>query len=102
MIVRISGDGQYSVTKDLYDRLTEIDGRTDGHVHAGDGESFEATLAEAIGAVREAGERLPDDRFATADLVIPPAAKPVFTFPPFFIPNEFFSFTLWRIPINRF
>lgn len=72
MIIRISGEGQYTVDSCLYDRLNGIDNRIVGYVEAGEREAFEAGLAELVGAIRAAGTPLDTAEFVPSDVVVPP------------------------------
>lgn len=73
MIVRLMGEGQYRVDDAEVARLNELDDRAVQALEAGDEERFRRLLERLAGAVREVGERLPDEELATSDLIVPPA-----------------------------
>jgi hypothetical protein len=71
MIVRILGEGQYSVPDGERSALEALDSTVADAVDSGDDESFTPALAALTAAVRRLGEPLADDDFAPSDLVIP-------------------------------
>ncbi|HUY65884.1 MAG TPA: hypothetical protein VMV06_03625 [Acidimicrobiales bacterium] len=71
MIVRILGEGQYSVPDGQRGALEKLDSVIVEAVDANDGKAFVSALAALTAAVREAGEPLADDAFAPSDLVVP-------------------------------
>ena len=71
MIVRILGEGQYSVPDGQRGALEKLDSAIVEAVDSDDETAFAAALAALTAAVREAGEPLADDAFAPSDLVVP-------------------------------
>ena len=73
MIVRLMGEGQYTVDAELVGELNQLDAQAAESIEAGDEERLQGLL-EAIGRlVRERGERLDDAQLAPSDVIIPPA-----------------------------
>ena len=70
MIVRILGEGQYTVPEDHRAALAKLDDAIADAVDQGDEDRFEA-LAALAAEVRSSGEALADDAFAPSDLVVP-------------------------------
>ncbi len=73
MILRILEEGQYEVPDDALDALNTLDDELVAAIEAGERESFERSLVELLGRVRESGSRVPDDYLGPSDLVLPPA-----------------------------
>jgi hypothetical protein len=71
MIVRILGEGQYTVPDDHRGALEKLDDAIDQAVDRGDDAGFATALAALTAEVRQAGEPLADDDFAPSDLVVP-------------------------------
>ena len=71
MIVRILGEGQYSVPDDKRATLEKLDDAIAEAVDAGDEGRFSETLASLTDEVRSLGTPLADDDFAPSDLVVP-------------------------------
>jgi hypothetical protein len=67
VIVRILGEGQYTVPDDHRGTLEKFDQAVD----RGDEAGFSTALAALTAEVRQAGEPLADDAFAPSDLVVP-------------------------------
>jgi hypothetical protein len=72
VIVRLMGEGQYRVDDSLAPRLHELDEATGEAVQAGDADALRASLEALAAAVRENGERLPDDYLGASDSIVPP------------------------------
>ncbi len=72
MIVRVMGEGQYSLDDDALEGLNELDNQVVAAVEAGDEERERRLLGMMAAAVRERGEKLPDDALDPSDLVVPP------------------------------
>ncbi len=73
MIVRILTEGQWDVPDRHVDALNEIDASVERAVDTADETAFRDGLARLLDAVREAGERVPDDSLLDSDLILPPA-----------------------------
>jgi len=69
MIVRIMGEGQYTVDDALLERLNELDDALEAALE--DGAAFPAALAALLDAVRAEGEVVPDEELVTSDVVLP-------------------------------
>jgi hypothetical protein len=72
MIVRLMGDGQYRVDDGLKARLNELDAEIERAVTADDEAALWHGLAALAEAVRENGERLPDEDLTPSDAIVPP------------------------------
>ena len=71
MIVRILGEGQYTVDDAHADLLNGLDSGLERAVEAGDEAGFRSALADLLAQVRTVGERLPDDSLEPSDAVVP-------------------------------
>lgn len=72
MIIRIMGEGQFTIPEDTIDALNVLDERLEEAVEGHDEPGFRAILAEMLDVVRAHGEPLPDDELAHSDAVLPP------------------------------
>jgi hypothetical protein len=77
MIVRILGEGQYTVPDSHLDSLNGHDGELTAALDAGDEPAFRTALAAMLDEVRAAGERLPDEELVTSDVIPPGSAATV-------------------------
>lgn len=75
MIIRIMGEGQYTVPDDVVERLNELDDALDAALS--DEQAFPAALAALLQAVRDEGEPLADDELVASDVVLPAAEATV-------------------------
>jgi hypothetical protein len=73
MIVRLMGEGQYSVEDELRERLNDLDERAQGALDADDEAALDDLLDQMWQLVRDEGERLSDDDLSTSDVIIPPS-----------------------------
>ena len=73
MIVRLAGEGQFTLDDDQLAQLNELDNRAVAAVEANDEGGFRALLDEMIGHVRQAGTPVADDDLRGSDVIIPPA-----------------------------
>jgi hypothetical protein len=73
VIARLMGEGQYRIDDELTGRLSELDDQAVAALDAGDEPTLDRILDEIWAAVRDSGERLPDDELAGSDLIIPPS-----------------------------
>ncbi len=71
MIVRILGEGQFSVPDKHRSELEGLDDTLLKAIDAGDEAAFAVALGAAVAEVRRVGEAVPDDEFSTSDLVLP-------------------------------
>ena len=75
MIVRIMGEGQYTVPDGVLDRLNDLDDALEAALQ--DEEAFGPALHALLGAVRAEGQPLPDDELTASDVVLPAAEATV-------------------------
>jgi hypothetical protein len=73
MIVRLMGEGQYSVDDGLREQLNDLDERAQGALEADDEAALDDMLDQMWQLVRERGERLADDDLSASDVIIPPS-----------------------------
>ena len=73
MIVRLMGEGQYKVDDGLRDQLNELDDKALAALEQDDEPKLDELLDEMWQAVRERGERLPDEDLSPSDIIIPPS-----------------------------
>jgi len=71
MIVRILGEGQYSVPEQDCSALESLDAALVEAVDSSDEAAFTSALAALTAEVRRSGTPLPDDAFAPSELVVP-------------------------------
>jgi hypothetical protein len=72
LIVRLMGDAQYRVDDALQGRLNELDAEVTRAFEADDEAALWSGLAALADAVRENGERLPDDSLEASAAIVPP------------------------------
>ena len=72
IIVRILGEGQYTLSDDALDRLNQLDSAVEEAVEADDEEAFRAALDSLLEGVRSAGVPLAADSLEESDLILPP------------------------------
>lgn len=71
MIVRILGEGQWTLEPTELDHFDEFDDRVEKAVDAGDQEGLTRALVELLAEVRQKGTEVPDDVIVESDLVLP-------------------------------
>jgi hypothetical protein len=71
VIVRIMGEGQFSLDDSHADLLNSLDAGLESAVDSGDEAAFEAALADLLTKVRALGARVPDDALEASDAVLP-------------------------------
>ncbi len=71
MIVRILGEGQFTVDEAHGELLNGLDSGLERSVEAGDEQAFRAALADLLAQVRAIGQQLPDDVLEPSDAVLP-------------------------------
>jgi hypothetical protein len=71
MIVRILGEGQFTVDDTHADLLNGLDSGLERSVEAGDEAAFQSALGDLLAQVRAVGEVLPDDSLEPSDAVLP-------------------------------
>ena len=77
MIIRILGEGQYSLTDADMDELNYLDEQLLEAADAHDDAGFALSLRQLLAAVRACGAAVPDDRLVVSDLVLPSADTPL-------------------------
>jgi hypothetical protein len=75
MIVRIMGEGQFTVADEVVERLNELDDALEAALS--DEAAFPAALTALLEAVRAEGEPVADDELVTSDVVLPAAEATV-------------------------
>jgi len=73
MIIRVMGEGQYTVDDAHADLLNGLDDALERAVEAGDEDAFRTTLGDLLAQVRALGEPLPDDSLEPSDALLPAA-----------------------------
>jgi len=73
VIVRIMGEGQYRLSKDVLERVNELDNMVVKAVEADDEDGFHASFEEMLEAIRSEGEHLGDEEIETSDIIVPPS-----------------------------
>ena len=77
MIVRILGEGQYTVPDARLDALNVHDDALAAAVAAGDSMAFHAALDALLAEVRSAGESLPDAELVPSDVILPSSSATI-------------------------
>jgi hypothetical protein len=72
VIVRIAGEGQYTLPDDDADRLNELDNAAVAAAAAGDEERFTDLWNEMLELVERDGEAVADDELVESDVILPP------------------------------
>ncbi|HEV2058480.1 MAG TPA: hypothetical protein VGR11_03920 [Solirubrobacteraceae bacterium] len=73
MIVRIMGEGQYRLSRDVLERVNELDNAVVAAVDADDEDAFHESFEEMLDVIRSEGEHLGDEEIETSDIIVPPA-----------------------------
>jgi hypothetical protein len=73
VIVRISGEGQYTLDDSLHEQLNHLDDAVVAAVDGDDEDGFHAAFEELLQFVRTNGERLADDDLSSSDHILPPS-----------------------------
>ena len=71
MIIRVLGEGQFTIDDAHADMLNALDSGLERAVEAGDEEGFRAALRDLLAQVRTSGEPLPMDALEPSDCVLP-------------------------------
>ncbi len=77
MIVRIMGEGQFSVDDEAAAELNSLDEHLDSAVERDDEQAFHAALSSLQDRVRAAGKPLPADALQSSDLIVPRAGATI-------------------------
>jgi hypothetical protein len=72
MIVRLMGEGQYSVDEEVGKGLHDLDEQAGEAVEQGDEEKLRELLRRMAEAVRTNGARVPDEDLSASDAIVPP------------------------------
>ena len=72
MIVRISTEGQYEVSDDVYEELNRLDNDTVAAVESGDESRFQQSYGKLLELVRAKGTPLDGDDLHESALILPP------------------------------
>lgn len=72
MIVRISGEGQFSIDDMATAELNRLDSELEAAVNRNDEAAFTAALHGLLDQVRAQGSALPADTLEPSDLILPP------------------------------
>ena len=72
MIVRISGEGQFSIDDAATAELNRLDSELEAAVNRSDEAAFTAALHGLLEQVRAQGSALPVDTLEPSDLILPP------------------------------
>ncbi len=73
MIVRVLGEGQFSVADESIAELNDIDERIEQAVNADDQQALTAALRKLRARVVDNGRPVPDDQLEDSDLILPGA-----------------------------
>lgn len=73
MIVRILGEGQWTLAESEIDELNRLDAIVEEAVSAQDQAGLSSALAELLAEVRTVGKPLPDEDLHDSDLILPSA-----------------------------
>ena len=72
MIVRISGEGQFSIDDAATAELNRLDSELEAAVNRSDEAAFTSALHGLLDQVRARGSALPADTLEPSDLILPP------------------------------
>jgi PspA-Associated protein len=72
VIVRISGEGQFSIDDAATAELNRLDSELEAAVNRNDEAAFAAALHGLLDQVRAQGSPLPSDTLEPSDLILPP------------------------------
>ena len=72
MIVRISGEGQFSIDDAATAELNRLDSELEAAVNRNDEAAFTTALHGLLDQVRALGSPLPSDTLEPSDLILPP------------------------------
>ncbi|GFH35024.1 PspA-associated protein PspAA [Streptomyces pacificus] len=71
MIVRIMGEGQWTLEDSHFDELNKLDDELLAEMETGDAEGFRRTLRALLDEVRSCGAPLADDALEPSELILP-------------------------------
>jgi ABC-type taurine transport system substrate-binding protein len=73
VIVRILGEGQWTVDDSHVEALNVHDAHLTAALDGGDEDGFRSALAALLAEVKESGSQLPDEELVPSDVVLPSA-----------------------------
>jgi hypothetical protein len=73
MIVRIMGEGQFTLDDSELDALNVLDDRLESALHDKDDAAFQTAFDALLAKVRGAGSKVADDVLTESTIVLPPA-----------------------------
>ena len=73
MIVRISGEGQFTLADSESDRLNELERAVIAAVDSCNESEYASSFATLLDFVRSTGERIGDDELEGSDVILPPS-----------------------------
>lgn len=73
MIIRILGEGQFTVPDVEVDRLNELDAQVEKAIAASDDAAFGPALAALLAHVRATGTPVPDAELVPSEALLPPS-----------------------------
>lgn len=73
MIVRLMGEGQYTIDDSVREKLNALDDEAMAALEASDEQRLDGKLQEMWDVVQAEGEPLPADDLSPSDVLIPPA-----------------------------
>ncbi len=73
MIVRISGEGQFTLADTESDRLNELERAVIAAVDSCSESDYASSFATLLDFVRSTGERIGDDELEGSDVILPPS-----------------------------
>ena len=65
--------GQYRLSKDVLERVNELDNTIVKAVEADDEDGFHESFEEMLDVIRSEGEHLGDEEIETSDVIVPPS-----------------------------
>ena len=72
MIVRVSGEGQFTLPDEDAERLNELDNRAVEAVEAGDEPGFRELWTQMLDLVASDGTAIGEDELVESDVILPP------------------------------
>ncbi len=72
MIVRISGEGQFTLPDHDAERLNDLDNQAVEAIEQGNEEGFKELFEQMLELVASDGEAVPADELVESDVIIPP------------------------------
>ena len=73
MIVRISGEGQFSLDDEASTKLNELENAVAEAVEACDEDAYAEAFPALLDYVRSTGDPVPEDQLEGSDVILPPS-----------------------------